>query len=173
MFVVFFSFFCDDKFCLSTIISQSVIILLPAIIWCFLFTKFYPKVSRSTCICPLLCLVIITCEEFVLSQLLSIMYIIMNALDKFLLSAVVTSDLLTWQQLSLFCYKMLARCEFSNATPSISLTSGIVFCPAVRRHRLHSSGSTVVTMTTEVDGKTKILTPLYLKLLKILKPKLD
>jgi len=39
-------------------------------------------------------------------------------------------------------------------------------------HRLRGSGSTVVTMTSKVNGKMEILTP-FLKPLKILKPKLD
>ena len=40
-------------------------------------------------------------------------------------------------------------------------------------HRLRGNDSTVVTMTSKVNGKMEILTPVNLKPLKILIPNLD
>jgi len=34
-----------------------------------------------------------------------------------------------------------------------------ICCPSVLNHRLRGSGSTVVAMTSKVNGKTEILTP--------------
>ena len=44
---------------------------------------------------------------------------------------------------------------------------------SIRCHRLHGSSSTAVTMTSKINGKTEIFTPVDLKPPKILKPKLD
>ena len=49
----------------------------------------------------------------------------------------------------------------------------VIFLAACSYHRLRASGNTVVTMTSKVNGKMEILTPVDLKALKILKPKLD